>query len=362
MQRSEPIAEGATRPRSSAAGFPLVLLGRQATESIPADSAGVLLGSLRDGVITIEEVRQLPSAQDSGPAFRHAVRRSVLGLMGQPGGLSVVGFYRCQAGDVSTVAEDAELFERFFANSDAVFLLANSRPARRGVTLFLWRNGELQPAAEPFLPSPAPEKMDPPAVRDRPARRRRSVIVVAVLGVIALAAATDSLLHTISLHPPNPSRSAPQPVARPQGMPAGPTVVPPAVVQPAAVQQPDPALASTQTAVRALLERWAAAQQRGQTAAVLKCYAPHLESYFDTEHATRVDVRHRGLRLLGRYGRPKMARLVDLRVTPAGPNRALATFHLHWERVGGGRTYSGDDLERMQLARTDGDWRIVSED
>ncbi len=57
-----------------------------------------------------------------------------------------------------------------------------------------------------------------------------------------------------------------------------------------------------------------------------------------------------------------MARLVDLRVTPAGRNRALATFHLHWERVAEGKTYSGNDLERMQLTRTDGEWRIVSED
>ncbi len=270
MQRSEAIAEDAKRPRPSAAGFPLVLLGRQASQSIPADSAGVLLGSMRDGVIAIEEVRQLPSAHGSGPAFRQAVRRSVLELMGQPGGLTVVGFYRCEAGDGSSVAEDAELFERFFANSDAVFLLANSRPDTRGVTLSLWRNGELQPVSEPFLPPAAPEKVDRPAARDRPARRRRSIIVVAILGAISLAAATDGLLHTVSLRPPSPSRSASQPVTRPQGMPAEPAVVPPAVVQPAAVQQPDSPPAGTETAVRALLERWAAAQQRGQTAAVLK--------------------------------------------------------------------------------------------
>jgi ketosteroid isomerase-like protein len=323
MRQDGAAAAGAT-------GFPPILLGRGAIENISAGTAGVLLGTRRDGAIAIEEARALPAGQ------RPAARRSILELMGRQQGPEVVGFYRCQrAGEPCAATDDDEsLCARFFPDSEAVFLLV--RPGSAGVALFAWRNGRLRPVAEP-APARAPAQEE-----ERGAGRSRWIGVATAAGMIALGAAALLLW----------------PLALEERTPAPPT--PPAVGAPAPA--PQPPLAALASDVSGVLERWAAAEQSGRIEAVLPFYAPVLESYFDEPRATHASIRDRAERLLGRYGKPETIRLLDVRVEPAGRNRATATFRVRWRRMAGGRTRSGEDRERMQLVRTGDGWRIVSED
>jgi hypothetical protein len=63
-----------------------------------------------------------------------------------------------------------------------------------------------------------------------------------------------------------------------------------------------------------------------------------------------------------RYGRPDIYRISGIGITPVSETRAVATFRKHWQwrTLGRGRS-AGEEDERMTLVRTQGVWRISSE-
>src|ERR1039458_479402 len=74
---------------------------------------------------------------------------------------------------------------------------------------------------------------------------------------------------------------------------------------------------------------------------------------------TREAVRQ-SIRQAARYGRLDVYRISGLSITPVSDSRAVATFRKHWRISGRGRP-AGEEGERMTLVRTEGAWRISSE-
>ncbi len=373
-QQSEALAGREAQTSSPARPFPLVLLGRSASENILPGTAGVLLGSRRQGAITIEEVKPAPTEHRSGAAFRQATRRAVLEFMCRPDISSVVGFYRCQTGEESGItADDEALCERFFPDTEAAFLLAKTGPSERTtVALYVWRGSKLEPASDPFPVNGLGIDMDL-----GPKRHHHWLGKAAVLSLGALAAAALIMVPPLKQSAPPPPAEVTQKAQLPQAEPPQPLTAQPQAAQsqsplPHVAEPPSPpapaqANAATKPAadvesdVRNLLQRWVNAQQHGELNDFLGLYAPRLENYFSALHATREDVRDHALWQLGRYGRPELVRLTRVSVQPLGPDRASAVFRMRWQRVAGVKTYSGETPERMQFARGPDGWQIVAE-
>jgi hypothetical protein len=85
-------------------------------------------------------------------------------------------------------------------------------------------------------------------------------------------------------------------------------------------------------------------------------------AYFDRHDVSRDTVRQSMLKDRARYGRPDIYRISGIGITPVSETRAVATFRKHWQwrTLGRGRS-AGEEDERMTLVRTQGVWRISSE-
>ena len=75
---------------------------------------------------------------------------------------------------------------------------------------------------------------------------------------------------------------------------------------------------------------------------------------------SREAVRQSIRRSLTRYGGLDIFRISGLTITPSGDGRAVAVFLKHWQ-TSGYRKFSGEERERMTLARNQGVWQIVAE-
>ena len=84
-----------------------------------------------------------------------------------------------------------------------------------------------------------------------------------------------------------------------------------------------------------------------------------VSTYFTRHDVTRDAVRQ-SIRQAARYGRLDVYRISGLSITPVSDSRAVATFRNHWRISGRGRP-AGEEGERMTLVRTEGAWRISSE-
>jgi hypothetical protein len=127
-------------------------------------------------------------------------------------------------------------------------------------------------------------------------------------------------------------------------------------------EQAAPALpaAPDSVGIQALLDQWSAALKRGENQAAAACYAPLVSTYFERHDVPREAVRQSIRRSLTRYGGLDIFRISGLSITPAGDGRAVVVFLKHWQ-TSGYRKFSGEERERMTLARNLGVWQIVAE-
>lgn len=270
---------------------------------------------------------------------------------------------------------------------------------------------EAQPAPEPApqpppQPEPAPEPKPAPDLRfgqphaaaGSTASRRWLVLAAAV--VVTLGGAYIGF-HWGKSSPPQPAPPATAPAAtaaaapvQPPPQPAAPQPEPPpAAVEPTpepaqkaeAKPEPEPPAKSAkdkkeskrekakeaadsadraapdpQSEVRRLLADWSDAHRSGEAREVAAFYAPKLTRYLGRQGATKHDVSNSVAAFIGMRGVPVIFRLTDVRIE-AGEKRATATFRKHWQ-TSGPRMQAGEEEQRLQLVREDGQWKIASEE
>jgi len=150
-------------------------------------------------------------------------------------------------------------------------------------------------------------------------------------------------------------------IAATTAAPPAPPPIPPPAARPIVEGTPAPPEPDT-TGIHELLDRWAGALKRGDVEAAAQCYAPVVSTYFDRHDVKREAVRQSIRQVRARYERLDVYRISGLAITPVSDSRAVATFRKHWQwrSVGHARS-AGEEEERMTLVRSEGAWRISSE-
>jgi len=335
-----------------------------------AETGGILLGRREDDRIVVEDFEPVPSEHRFGPSYRlsetdcELLRETLDWFRGgvQPG-LSVLGFYRSHtAPAVELCQEDEDLMRAYFGAAEDLVLLV--KPNLMGTSdddFFVRRCG---PTARP-PGMDRPRASDPPSLTtwpaprrrlepepDRPAvaSRRRRWLWYAAAMLLGLAGGTLGYLWW------HPDAGVDRIAAAAAAPSAPPLDARPIVEGTPAPTEPDVA------GIHELVDRWAGALKRGDVESAGQCYAPVVSTYFSRHDVTRDAVRQSILRDRARYGRLDVYRVTGVTITPVSDSRAVATFrkHWHWQASGRGRP-AGEEEERMTLVRTDGVWRISSE-
>jgi hypothetical protein len=352
-----------------------------------AETGGILLGTHDGDSLIVEDFEPVPCEHRFGPSYRlsdidrQAMAESLewFRACAQPG-LSVLGYYRSHTlPDFALGEADEELLRAHFADPENVILLI--KPSRMGDTVadfFVRRNGHIEEAFNPIpfpftgtvmapatsWPAPRPRLVEDP--EPAPKKRWMWYVAATVLGVVGGALGYLSF-HQASQQAP---QQTPQPVrpqvpqapphpntAAAQTVPPAPSSVPPPLPEQAA---PTVSAAPAAVGVYALLDQWSAALKRGDNQAAAACYAPLVSTYFERHDVSREAVRQSIRRSLARSGGLDIFRISGLGIIPVGDGRVEVVFLKHWQSSGS-RKFSGEERERMTLARNHEVWQIVAE-
>lgn len=102
-------------------------------------------------------------------------------------------------------------------------------------------------------------------------------------------------------------------------------------------------------------------------ARLAECYAPEVEQYFRKKNVSRSQVQkyiESGFGRINSINKYEISNLkVDFLSSSEAPNRATATFDKQWDTSQtDGKTFSGEEIERLTFSKTDEGWKIVRED
>jgi proteasome lid subunit RPN8/RPN11 len=381
----------------SAPGSPSIAVRRRVMEGIHqevgeafaavprrgAETGGILLGSRDGDRLVVEDFEPVPCEHRFGPSYRLSdVDREAMAeslewfrSCARPG-LFVLGYYRSHTlPDFALSEADEELLSSHFPDPGNVVLLI--KPSRMGDTVadfFIRRDGHTEEAFTPITfpftgagavaqiswPSPRPRLIEEPEA----APKSRWIWYVAAI-VLGVAGGALGYLYSHQAPQPAPAQSqqqVPQPALHRNTEVARSAPPVPAAALPALREQAAPAVPATPAAagVHALLDRWSSALKLGDNQAAAACYAPLVSTYFERHDVSREAVRQSIRRSLTRYGGLDIFRISGLAITPSGDGRAVAVFLKHWQ-TSGYRKFSGEERERMTLARNQGVWQIVAE-
>jgi hypothetical protein len=348
-----------------------------------AETGGILLGTRDGDRLVVEDFEPVPCEHRFGPSYRLsdtdrlAMAESLewFRARSQPG-LSVLGYYRSHTlPDFALGEADDELLRAHFSDPENVVLLI--KPSRMGdciADFFVRRSGHLEEAFSP-IPFPftgtvmaAPSSWPPPRPRiveePEPAPKKRWIWYAAAI-VLGVASGSLGYLYFHQAPQPVPQQArqqVPQAASHPNTEAAQTAPAVPAAAQPPLPEQAAPSVsdASAPIGVHALLDQWSTALKRGDNQAAAACYAPLVTTYFERHDVPREAVRQSIRRSLTRYGGLDIFRISGLGITDAGDGRAEIVFLKHWQSSGY-RKFSGEERERMTVARNHGVWQIVAE-
>ena len=136
---------------------------------------------------------------------------------------------------------------------------------------------------------------------------------------------------------------------------AGETAKPKVEVPYAASEPRDPA-----REVRAVLDRWSHALQRGDARGAAALYTPRVTAYLDKRDVSREFVRKSILESIAANGRPEIHRISDVTVISAGKHQVIATLRKHWQ-YSGAQKIAGEEQDRLVLVRNGSGWQIASQ-
>jgi hypothetical protein len=388
-----------------------------------AEMGGVLLGSYEEERIVVEDFEPVVCEHRWGPLYRPSERdfrrleETLQRRASKEPSLVAIGFCRSHIRTETELDDqDRELFERYFPDSRAVFLLLKTERLQPIDATYFMRSGGVlskvagpfrfpsegavalfleEPAAEEELEPPAPQPTEPPIPQSSepvggdgdsvasglwppeppprrippPTRPRLTAPSLTIaeearpardrrwIAIVAVLCGGAGVFGFWSLDLGRKLAPAPElPAAAPAAVAPRETAAPP--VAPATEQPPAPKPKAPLP--DQMLSEWQKALHSGNPDAIAAFYAPRVESYFGEHNVSRTTVARSLKRSAERYGKTEVLSVSNMRVTPMADDRAAVTFRKQW-RTSGRHTYTGETEERLILANGDDGWKIVSE-
>lgn len=135
------------------------------------------------------------------------------------------------------------------------------------------------------------------------------------------------------------------------------------------VQSPsttDPQSASTpalpEVSIRQLLDEWVNSFKAKDADSHSNCYAPMIEQYFLRSNVTHDHLRRYKEAAFQDISEVRQYDIRDVAIAPETAGRYAATFHKSWDTMGrDGKQFSGEEIQKLQFAIFNGEWKIVSE-
>jgi serine/threonine protein kinase len=119
---------------------------------------------------------------------------------------------------------------------------------------------------------------------------------------------------------------------------------------------------SAELGIRALLTAWTESFKDRDLARQVDCYAPALETYFLRHRVPRDVVEADKSKAFSAIKEVRVFELSDITIELASNSNATVKFRKKWDTsLASGKTFSGEEIEQLQLANLDGGWKIASE-
>jgi uncharacterized protein (TIGR02246 family) len=122
-----------------------------------------------------------------------------------------------------------------------------------------------------------------------------------------------------------------------------------------------PAPPDDQSAIRSLLENWAAASRSRDVDAQASFYTPIVDRYYGQRNVPRDRIKRERQQALEKLGDVRLYDISNIHVQLTGPNTAVATFDKAWDFASSKGSYAGKVKQQVSLRKMDGVWRIATE-
>lgn len=118
----------------------------------------------------------------------------------------------------------------------------------------------------------------------------------------------------------------------------------------------------SESGIRTLLSAWTESFKEKDLARQVDCYAPVLETYFLRHKVSRDFVQANKSKAFDAIKDVRTFEIGDVTLEFTSSATAIVKFRKKWDTgLRSGKTYAGEEIEQLQLANLDGDWKIVSE-
>jgi ketosteroid isomerase-like protein len=116
--------------------------------------------------------------------------------------------------------------------------------------------------------------------------------------------------------------------------------------------------------IRDAVVGWSEAFRARDAAKLAGYYAPEVEQYFRKQNIPRPQIQQYAESSFGRVDSIRRFEITDVNTNVFNSSsRATATFNKQWETSQtDGKTFSGEEIERLTFAMTDEGWKIVREE
>jgi serine/threonine protein kinase len=180
---------------------------------------------------------------------------------------------------------------------------------------------------------------------------RWKMVVPAAMAVVALTAGCYLYFHRTGNTAPTDNRAALLPIQSERQ--------PVHEDQNAQVEQPKD---SAESGIRSLLSAWTESFKEKDLARQVDCYAPVMETYFLRHKVSRDFVQSNKSKAFSAIKEVRTFEISDITIESTSSSNATVKFRKKWDTgLASGKTYSGEEIEQLQLANLDGGWKIVSE-
>ena len=97
-------------------------------------------------------------------------------------------------------------------------------------------------------------------------------------------------------------------------------------------------------------------------ASQIDCYAPVMDTYFLRHNVSRDFVQADKSRTFSGIKEVRIFEISDITIEFASSSNAIVKLRKKWDiSLASGKTFSGEEIEQLQIANLDGGWKIVSE-
>ena len=119
---------------------------------------------------------------------------------------------------------------------------------------------------------------------------------------------------------------------------------------------------SSELDIRALLSAWTESFKQKDLARQVDCYAPILDTYFLQHSVPRAFVESNKSKAFNAIKEVRSFEISDITTELTSSSTATVKFRKKWDTgLASGKTFSGEEIEQLQLSHLDAGWKIVSE-